>query len=179
MGILNNNIKEGTLYWITGLSGAGKSTIGKLLYERIYDLKNNVFLLDGDVGRWAYNDAVGYTQAERKIGAYRNSRVCKMICNQGIDVICCTVSMFDEVRAWNRENFTKYWEIFLDVPMDVLIARDQKGLYSSVRRGENKDVVGLDQESEFPKAPDVRVVNDGTLTPMEVIEEILKQVVIG
>ena len=128
-------MEQGCLYWITGLSGAGKTTIGNLLFKELKARKPNVFLLDGDIGRWAYNDQVGYTHREREIGAYRNSRVCKMIADQDIDVICCTVSMFDGVRQWNRQHFDKYREIFLDVPMDVLIKRDKKKLYSSSMGG--------------------------------------------
>lgn len=164
----------GTVYWITGLSGAGKTTIGTLLYEHIKASKPNVFRLDGDVGRWAYNDKCGYSREERLDGAYRNARVCKMIADQGIDVVCCTISMYDEVRAWNRENMENYREVYLEVPLEVLIKRDQKGLYTSVQKGSVKDVVGMDLKLEFPKHPDVRVMNDGTLTPDEVVAKILE-----
>lgn len=167
--------KHGTVYWITGLSGAGKTTIGTLLYERIRSTKPNVFRLDGDIGRWAYNDAVGYTKEDREIGAYRNSRVCKMLADQGIDVVCCTISMFDGVRAWNRAHLDFYREIYLEVPLEVLVKRDQKGLYSKVRQGHAKDVVGMDLQLELPKFPDARVCNDGTRTPQEVLQEILRQ----
>ena len=166
-------VNKGTVYWITGLSGAGKTTIGTLLYENIRRDKPNVFRLDGDVGRWAYNDKVGYSREERLDGAYRNARVCKMIADQGIDVVCCTISMYDEVRAWNREHMENYKEIYLEVPLEVLIKRDQKGLYTSVRKGSVKDVVGMDLQLEFPKAPDVRIVNDGALTPEEVVARII------
>ena len=165
-------MNEGTVYWITGLSGAGKTTIGTLLFERLRECKPNVFRLDGDIGRIAYNDRIGYSKEERKEGAFRNSRVCKMIADQGIDVVCCTVSMYDDVRKWNRENFTYYHEIFLDVPMDILIKRDQKGLYSGVKSGKERDVVGVDQEVELPKNPDLIIINDGSKTPQEVVDEI-------
>lgn len=166
-------MNKGTVYWITGLSGAGKTTIGTLLYENIRRDKPNVFRLDGDVGRWAYNDKVGYSREERLDGAYRNARVCKMIADQGIDVVCCTISMYDEVRTWNREHMENYKEIYLEVPLEVLIKRDQKGLYTSVQKGSMKDVVGMDLQLEFPKTPDVRIVNDGALTPEEVVARII------
>ena len=165
---------KGKVYWITGLSGAGKTTIGTRLFERLREAKPNVFRLDGDVGRWAYNDKVGYSREERLDGAYRNARVCKMIADQGIDVVCCTISMYDEVRAWNRENMENYKEVYLEVPLEVLIKRDQKGHYTSVRKGAVKDGVGMDLKLEFPKHPDVRVTNDGTLTPDEVVAKILE-----
>ncbi len=167
-------MNKGNVYWITGLSGAGKTTIGTCLFERLREAKPNVFRLDGDVGRWAYNDKVGYSREERLDGAYRNARVCKMIADQGIDVVCCTISMYDEVRAWNRENMENYKEVYLEVPIEVLIRRDQKGLYTSVQKGSVKDVVGMDLKLEFPKHPDVRIVNDGSLTPDEVVAKILE-----
>lgn len=163
-------MKEGYVYWITGLSGAGKTTLGNLLYERIHRFKDNVFMLDGDIGRWAYNDAIGYSKQEREEGAYRNGRVCKMISDQGIDVICCTVSMFDGVRNWNRKNIRYYKEIYLEVPLGILIQRDQKGLYTGLRSGRACNVVGMDIEVEFPKKPHLRIINDGKKTPLETLE---------
>ena len=113
-------MEKGTLYLFTGLSGAGKTTVGKLLYEKIRAEKPNVFFLDSDAGRVVFNDKCGYSREERLEGAYRNARVCKMLADQGIDVVCCTISMFDGVREWNREHIPGYCEIYLDVPMDVL-----------------------------------------------------------
>lgn len=170
---MNMHSEQGTVWWITGLSGAGKTTIGTLLFEKFREKKPNIFRLDGDIGRIAYNDQIGYTWEERKEGAFRNSRVCKMIADQGIDVICCTVSMYDEVRQWNRDNFADYKEIFLDVPMEILKMRDQKGLYSGTQNGNVKDVVGLDQKVELPKKPDLRLINDGSKSPELIVQEIL------
>ena len=164
---------EGNLYWITGLSGAGKTTIGKLLYEKIKENKPNIFFLDGDIARWAYNDKSGYAKEERKDAAYRNSRVCKIIVEQEIDVICCTVGMFDCVREWNRKNFSKYHEIFIDVPMEILIKRDKKGLYSGIKEGKAQDVVGVDLKLELPKNPDLKINNDGTFSPEHALELIM------
>ena len=170
---MDNKITSGHVWWITGLSGAGKTTIGTLLFDKFREEKPNVFRLDGDIGRIAYNDKIGYTWEERKEGAFRNSRVCKMIADQGIDVICCTVSMYDEVRQWNRDNLKYYHEIYLDVPMDVLMKRDQKGLYSGAKGGKTKDVVGVNQKVELPKFPDLSIINDGSKSPEEVVTEII------
>mgnify|MGYP002625895784 CR=1 FL=1 len=168
-------MNNGKLYWITGLAGAGKTTLGTLLYNEIKMKRGGgIFLLDGDIARRAYNDSIGYNRQDREIGAYRNSRVCKMLTDQDISVVCCTISMFQGVREWNRKNISNYREIFIDVPMDVLIARDKKNLYSQVRNGKMKNVAGLDLEVEFPQSPDLRIVNDGSKTPKEILQQILR-----
>ena len=167
-------MEKGTLYWLTGLAGAGKTTLGALLCDEIRRRKPNVFLLDGDVARWAFNDQNGYTREDRETIAYRNGRVCKMLTDQNIDVVCCTISMFDGVREWNRKNIVNYREIFVDVPPEVLHARDKKKLYSQVRDGKTKNVAGIDVQVEFPKSPDLKIVNDGSAAPIEVLQQILR-----
>lgn len=138
--------------------------------------KQNVFILDGDMGRQTYNDKIGYSREEREEGAFRNSRVCKMIADQGIDVVCCTVSMFNNVREWNRKNFTNYKEIFLDVPINILIKRDQKGLYSNALEGNVEHVVGINQTVEFPLNPDLKIINDGSVEPQKIVEIIMDKI---
>ena len=91
---------KGTVYWITGLAGSGKTTIGKLLYDSIKFNKDNVILLDGDKLRELY-ESQDYSYDGRKKLAIKYAKLCKMISEQGIDVICCTISMFDECIIWN------------------------------------------------------------------------------
>lgn len=164
----------GTVYWITGLSGAGKTTVGRLLYEKLHKAKDNVVFFDGDQLRQVFGNDLGYTKEDRFQCAMRYSRICKLLADQGIDVVCCTISMFDQVRKWNRENIKSYQEIYIKVPMDVLRQRNQKGLYSGAVDGKVKDVVGLDLELELPKEPDLEIVNDGMLTFGEILKEIVK-----
>lgn len=167
--------KTGNVYWVTGLSGAGKTTIGRLLHEKLKADNENTLFLDGDILRGVFQDMGGFSAKDRKIYASAYGRLCKMVSDQGIHVVCCTVSMFDEVREWNRENIPRYWEIFLDVPLPILKQRDQKGLYSKVVRGETKDVVGMDLALELPRCPDVTMDNDGSLSPEQVADEIWEQ----
>ena len=161
----------GRLYWITGLSGAGKTTIGTALYEKLRETKSNVVMLDGDKLRGAYGDAFGYSEEDRRKGALCNAKICHILTEQGIDVVCCTISMYDSVRDWNRANNEKYTEIYLKVNMETLMKRDKKGLYSS--RAEN--LVGVTINMEEPKTPDLVVNNDGSERVEDIVERILSK----
>lgn len=163
---------KGTVYWITGLAGSGKTTIGKLLYRSIKSNKNNVILLDGDSLRKLY-ESNDYSYEGRKLLAIKYSRLCKMLSDQGIDVICCTISMFDECRQWNRENILNYKEIYLKVSIDELIRRDQKELYTKALRKEIKNVIGIDIDFEEPKQPDLLIENNGEISPKEIVNNII------
>ena len=169
-------IEDGTLYWITGLSGAGKTTVGNRLYYELKKYKENVVLLDGDILKKVVmdnDDENIYSYDARKKRAIKYSKICKMLTDQGMIVICCTIAMYDEVRNWNRKNNKRYVEVFLDVPMRVLLMRNQKGLYSDEHNG-NHSLVGVNIEPEFPKFPDIRILNDGSCTVAECVKRIMK-----
>lgn len=153
-------MEKGTVYFFTGLSGAGKTTIGGLFYRRLKERKPNVVLLDGDQLRPMFDVDTGYSFEERKRGAYRNFRLCRMLADQGIDVVLCSISMYRDVRAWNRANIERYKEIYIKVSRETLFSRDQKGLYSA-----GKNVIGIDLPFEEPESPDVMIQNDGGEEP--------------
>lgn len=161
-----------TVYWITGLSGAGKSTIGKKWYEELRKIYNNVVFLDGDELRQVFGNDLGYTEEDRRKSAMRNARLCKMLGEQGIHVVCCTISMFDEVRQWNRENIKEYKEIYVKVSIEVLQKRDQKNLYTKAKNGQEQDLAGITFQVEEPKTPDLILENNGDITPEEQVERI-------
>lgn len=160
-------MEKGTAYWITGLSGAGKTTIGEKIFQRLREKKKTVLFLDGDTLREVFGNDLGYSREDRLRCAMRYSRLCRLLSEQGQDVVICTISMFHEVRDWNRQNIEKYKEIYIQVPMEVLRKRNQKGLYQS-----GSEVVGMDLEPELPRNPDVTVKNDGTLPPQAIVKHI-------
>jgi adenylylsulfate kinase len=166
--------KMSAVYWITGLSGAGKTTIGRLFYEQLKEKYPNTVFFDGDTLRKVFGDDLGYTEEDRKICAMRYSRLCALLEEQGMNVICCTISMFDSVRDWNREHIHNYREIYVKVSMDTLRKRDQKGLYSGTTKETEKEVAGLHFHVEEPKHPDLILENDGEKTPEEQVKKILK-----
>lgn len=167
--------EKGHVFWITGLPGAGKSTIGRSLFNSLKSEHSNTVYLDGDAFREILGEERGYTLEDRKQLALLYGRVCRMLASQGINVVCTTVSMFHNVRNWNRENIPSYIEIYLKVPMETLIARDQKQLYSRAMKGEIKNVVGVDIEMEEPANPDVLLINDGSITPYALFNHLVEQ----
>lgn len=169
------DVHKGHVFWITGLPGAGKSAIGKLLFDKLKNEHPNTVYLDGDVFREILNDDRGYDAEDRKKLAMLYGRFCYMLADQGINVVCATVSMFHDARNWNRENITNYVEIYLKVPIKVLIARDQKQLYSRAMKGEIKNVIGINMEMEEPKNSDIVLANEGDNTPQNVFDRLLLQ----
>lgn len=161
--------ETGCVYFFTGLAGAGKSTIGGLFYRRLKAKRNDVVLLDGDqLRRLSFHKKSGYTTEERRRGAYYNFEMCKMLADQGIDVVLCSIAMYDDCRAWAREHIKNYVEIYVKATMETLRERDQKGLYSS----KVKNVVGVDIICEEPECPDVVVDNNGQETPEHIVNRL-------
>lgn len=161
-------MNSGDVYWITGLSGAGKTTIGRLIYNELAAVKPNVVFLDGDELREVFGNDLGHSRADRIKSAMRNARLCKMLSEQGIDVVCATISLFHECQQWNRENIPGYIEIFLDVPITTLTERDRKGVYSK-----ESDIVGVHIEPEKPVQPDIVIINDGSDSADNVVRKIM------
>lgn len=154
------------VYWLTGLSGAGKTTIGRLWYEELKKAGESAVFLDGDELRQVFGEDLGYSQEDRRKGALRYARLCAMLAKQGVTVVCCTISMFDSVREWNRANIPGYFEVYVKAAMDTLRRRDQRGLYS----GGDGSVAGVHFSVEEPKHPDLILENDGEKTPEQQID---------
>ncbi len=148
-----------TVTWIIGLSGAGKTTIARELVSQMRADGDNVIMLDGDALREVWGDDLGHTLEDRRRNAWRVSRLCKYLDSQGVHVVASILSMFEETRAWNRANMSRYVEVMLDVPMADLKARDPRGLYRAAAAGEITCVAGVDLPFEPPRRPDLVLRN--------------------
>ena len=140
------------------------------IVRRLKARKNDVFCMDGDAMDGVF-ERTGYSTAARLKDAKAEFRLCRALAEQGIDVVMCSISMYDEIRDWNRANIENYKEIYIKVTRDTLYRRDQKKLYSSGA----KEVVGVDLPWDEPKMPDAVVENDGQDTPEAIVARLEKQ----
>jgi glutamine kinase len=149
----------GRVYWITGFSGSGKSAVGRSLWTRLREAGRPAVFLDGDAVRGFLAPDLGYRIEDRRRSATRNSRICQLLANDGVDVVCSTISLFHDIQRWNRDNIRDYKEIYLRVPLKELERRDAKAIYSRARNAILASVVGLDVAADEPANPDLVIDN--------------------
>jgi len=163
------------IIWFIGLSGSGKTTIGKALHDKLKPVHPNLVFVDGDVFRDVMGNDLGHSQEDRQRNAHRFSHFCRWLDQQSIHLICCVLSNFPEWQIWNRENFRQYFEISLDVPMETLKKRDIKNLYQQAFDGKIDNVVGVDISYIPPENFDMLIDNSKELADMNsLVEDILK-----
>lgn len=157
-------VLDGRVIWITGLAGAGKSSVAEAVRARLADRGVATILLDGDRLRAIFGGPPRYDPEGRRQLAFQYARLCRELAEQGCIVLCATISMFHEVQAWNRTHIPGYVEIYLRVPLSILKQRNQKGLYGP---GEDKGgpVAGLDYPAEEPIQPDLIIDHHGDIKP--------------
>ena len=151
------------IIWVTGLSGSGKTTIGNLIYREWKSRSPNTVLVDGDDVRRLFaldDDNLRYTEDARRDVAHRMVDFCAWLDGQGINAVCCTISLFPEIHERNRVLFEEYFEVYIEVPMETLYRRDNKNLYERALNGDEKNVVGIDIPFTPPAAPN-RVARQG------------------
>lgn len=169
---------QGCVIWITGLSGAGKTTVANTLKARFENQQKKTILLDGDDLREVFENSDSF-DAEARIGLARSyGRLCQLLASQGHQVICATISMRNVVYDWNRRNLPNYLEVFLDIPLEIRQARDPKGYYAAVHNGALNNFAGNDQVVDLPPAPDIHIRNEQQMSAVaicDVIEDSLRE----
>ena len=150
---------RGRVVWLTGLSGAGKSTIASAAEQLLHDQGLRTYILDGDNVRHGLSKDLGFTVADRVENIRRIAEVAKLMMDAGIIVLTAFISPFRAERDMAKSLFTPedFLEIFVDTPLAIAEARDPKGLYKKARRGELPNFTGIDSDYEPPLQPDLRL----------------------
>ena len=156
---------------LTGLSGAGKSTIAVALAEKLRLAGKRVQVLDGDLVRNEIGHLFGYSREERLKVSQILRFSAKVLNRNGISVIIAAISPYQEMRDLYRRDVEHYIEVYVKCPLEVCIARDVKGLYKRALDGIEKNVIGIDEAFEIPKSPDV-VVDTSILDDTATLENI-------
>jgi adenylylsulfate kinase len=171
------------IIWLVGLSGAGKTVIGRALHRQMKARNPATVLVDGDEIREVFRHDRGsepYSVDGRRQNAERIRELCAWLDRQEIDVVCCILSIFEESHRWNREHYREYFEVYVSAPMEVLVERNPKDLYRRAARGEETHVVGVDIEFTPPQEPDLVIENgadpvDAEVAAAEILDRALKK----
>lgn len=147
------------VFWLTGLSGSGKSTIANALEERLYELGLHSYLLDGDNIRHGLNKDLGFSVADRAENIRRVAEVAKLFTEAGLVVIVSFISPFAADREKARQLFAadEFIEVFVDAPLAVCQKRDPKGFYQKAKQGLIAEFTGISAPYEKPICPEVHV----------------------
>jgi len=167
--------QRGQVVWLTGLSGAGKSTIANLVEKRLHALGRHTYLLDGDNVRHGLNKNLGFTEEDRVENIRRVAEVAKLMVDAGLIVLTAFISPFRAERRMAREILEggEFIEVFVDTPLAVAEERDVKGLYAKARAGQLKNFTGIDSPYEAPEAPELRI-DTTAMSPVEAAERIVE-----
>jgi bifunctional enzyme CysN/CysC len=169
---------RGAIVWLTGLSGAGKSTIAQALEAELFRRGMNTYVLDGDNIRHGLNSNLGFSPEDRVENIRRVSEVAKLMADSGTIAITAFISPYRQDRRRAREialeSNAEFIEIFVDAPLEVCEARDPKQLYKKARAGEIREFTGIDAPYEKPEDPEI-TVRTADLTIDESVAAILEK----
>ena len=159
--------------WLTGLSGAGKSTIAQALAKALIDRNLQTYILDGDVLRTGLNQDLGFSEEDRIENIRRTAQVAKLMVDANLIVIAALISPYARDRQSARALFKEgqFVEVFISTSIELCIQRDPKGLYAKALRGEIKGFTGIDAPYEVPTEPELTLQTQG-----RTVEELVNQV---
>ncbi len=168
--------KDGVTIFFTGLSGAGKSTIARILYYKLIELQDKpVTLLDGDIIRQNLSKGLGFSREDRNENIKRIGFVANLITKHGGIAICSAIAPYAESRDMNRKLISKngtYIEVHVSTPLEVCMERDTKQLYQKSKMGIIKGLTGVDDPYEEPSNPDV-IINTTDISPQDSVDLIM------
>jgi len=150
--------------WVTGLSGAGKTTLCRAVEALVKPRLPELVLLDGDVVRGAFGD-LGYHEADRVVQVRRLQALAKALAEQDLAVMVACLYAHPDLLAWNRDNLPGYFEVYVRAPLELVRKRDSKGLYRAAFAGETENVVGVDIPWHAPERPDIVIDTANGETP--------------
>lgn len=148
---------QGFTVWLTGLSGAGKTTIADQLAVVLRERVGRVELLDGDVVRTHLSKGLGFSKEDRDTNIRRIGFVCHLLTRNDVPVIASAISPYQAVRDEVRQQIGAFVEVFVQCSLDELVRRDVKGLYARALRGEIANFTGVSDPYEAPTNPEVTV----------------------
>ena len=168
-----NKNQKGFVLWITGLSQAGKTTIGDGVYKILKENNIKVERLDGDIVRKYLSKDLGFSKEDREENIRRVGFVAKLLSRNGIGVIASFISPYRHIRKKLKEEIPNFIEVYANAPLEVCEKRDTKGLYKKARLGEIKNFTGISDPYEPPENPEIELKTD-TFTPEECIEKVIE-----
>ncbi|MCG3773594.1 MAG: putative adenylyl-sulfate kinase [Nitrospira sp.] len=151
---------QGFTLWLTGMSGAGKSTVSDMLMDRFRAAGAKVELLDGDVVRTNLSQGLGFSREDRDTNVRRIGFVAELLSRNGVIAVVAAISPYRAARDEVKAKIASFVEVFVDCPLEVLAARDVKGLYKKALAGEVGNFTGISDPYEAPLNPDVVVRSD-------------------
>lgn len=163
------------IVWLTGLSGAGKSTVAEAIVRVAKPNVSGLVLIDGDVIRDLFGAGLGFDEDARKQQIGRIQRLALFLARQDIPVIVAALYSHPDLMQWNRDHLPGYFEVYVDTPLATVMARDTKRLYSKAQVGEVSHVVGIDIPWHIPRNPDMIVHTDDN-TPEAIARKIIEAV---
>ncbi|MGB8644165.1 MAG: adenylyl-sulfate kinase [Anaerolineae bacterium] len=165
---------QGFTLWFTGLSGAGKTTVSKIISDELRARGMKVEVLDGDVVRENLSKGLGFSKEDRDTNIRRIGWVCQVLTRNGVVAIGAAISPYRAIRDELRARIGRFVEVYAECPIDVLAERDVKGLYKKAMRGEIKNFTGIDDPYEAPLDAEV-VIHSDRESPQESAERILRK----